>query len=184
MRPARISFALTIAALACAILAQSASASRPFDWAVLHKGEDPNRLRLVVRTTTGIEKPERIQLRFGGEELFGATYFSTSVTKDGEPFELIDDTRLKVDFDHERGNRDIVRWSSGCNFFGTGFVIHDERLITENNSGSTEVGCRERAYRQDQFFARFFERNPALVTSGNGVQLSNDRVVIELQRKR
>lgn len=57
-------------------------------------------------------------------------------------------------------------------------------MITENNSGSTEIGCRERAYRQDRFFAKFFERNPALVTSGNGLELSNDRVVIELQRKR
>jgi len=274
---ARITFGLIVAALLCAIPTSGASASRPFDYAVLHKPtQDDQRLRLVVKTVTGIEKPDALTLRASGvhahakeikgsvgrwavnmgtdegkalisavkegfdlgrfsklhavgyydwtcatkfrvlfkiegfnqrddwaqfrratddcdrarstaasgeQGLFGPAYFSTSVTKDGESLELVDDKRLKVDFDHERSDVDVVRWSSGCNFFGTKFVIENERLITKNNSPSTQIGCAREARRQDRFFYRFFEHNPALVTSGNGLQLSNDRVVIELQRK-
>lgn len=53
--------------LAGAAFAQPASASRPFDYAALHKSPDTGRIRLVVKTVTGIEKPDRLRLRASGQ---------------------------------------------------------------------------------------------------------------------
>ena len=48
-------------------LAPPAEASRPFDYATLHKpAQDDQRLRLVVKTVTGIEKPDALTLRASG----------------------------------------------------------------------------------------------------------------------
>ena len=75
-----------------------------------------------------------------GGELFKEAYLSTSVKKDGKPYELYKDTRLKVDFDHENGNRDVVGWRAGCNFFGTDIEIELDRIITGDVFG-TAMGC-------------------------------------------
>ena len=116
-----------------------------------------------------------------GGELFGRAYVSTSVKKDGKRYELYKDTRLRVD--HESGNRDVVRWRAGCNFFGAEFEAEDNRIIT-GDAESSEMACSpERRERQDRFFLRFFKADPAYVTSGNGLQLRTEAVVIDLLRR-
>ncbi|MEJ7875620.1 MAG: hypothetical protein WKF62_03095 [Solirubrobacterales bacterium] len=217
--------------LICLAIAQPASASRPFDWAVLHKGTDPNRLRLVVRTTTGIEKPRRLQLRFHGEGiaarelkgsvgrwavgektarersfavaiaehmdlfgqarihaigryggpcdgtfrvlfkleelnvrddeaqfrkatscerrraqtergalgLFGPAYRSTAVTKDGEPRELVDGTRLRAKFTHD-DDGDALAWRAGCNYFGSRIEVTNNQIDVRRGS-NTEIAA-------------------------------------------
>ena len=118
-----------------------------------------------------------------GGELFKQAYLSTSVKKDGKPYDLYKDTRLKVDFDHENDG-DIVRWDSGCNHFGAEVEVELDVIVTGAIDG-TAMGCSpvDRRNRQDRFFARFFKADPAYVTSGNGLQLSARGVVIELQQR-
>jgi hypothetical protein len=59
--------ALSISARIEAVaLAETAVASRSFDYAVLHRS-DPGTARLIVRTATGSDKPRRVLLRAEGE---------------------------------------------------------------------------------------------------------------------
>ena len=118
-----------------------------------------------------------------GGELFGRAYVSTSVKKDGKRYELYKDTRLRVDFDRESGDGDVMRWRAGCNFFGAEFVAEDHRIVT-GAVDSTEMACSpERRERQDRFFLRFFRADPAYVASGNELQLRTEDVVIDLRRR-
>lgn len=113
------------------------------------------------------------------EALFGSRYHSVSVTKDGQTRELVEGTKLRVKFFHD-GERDGVRWHSGCNYFGARIEVTSKRIKTDDIIG-TEIGCEEQ--RQDAFFARFFSQDPRYVASGRRLTLSTDRVVVELRRR-
>ncbi|MDQ3759483.1 MAG: META domain-containing protein, partial [Actinomycetota bacterium] len=115
----------------------------------------------------------------GGDEskLFGPAYFATSITKDGEARELVEDTRLRVKFNRDE-ERDAVTWSAGCNYFGARIVLADAHIDTRQISG-TQIGCRRALARQDDWIARFFASDPAYSTEGRRLTLSNERIVIE-----
>lgn len=118
-----------------------------------------------------------------GGSLFGRAFVSTSIEKEGKPYPLWHDKELRVDFDHESGDRDVVRWRASCNFYGAEFEVEDERIVTGPITGTT-MGCSPaRREREDRFFARFFEADPAVVVSHNRLELSARDVVIKLKQR-
>ncbi len=115
------------------------------------------------------------------EALFGPRYHSVSITKDGQPRDLVKGTKLRVKFFHA-DDHDGVRWHSGCNYFGARIKVTNRRIETGDIAG-TEIGCAPEEQRQDDFFARFFKRDPAWSAKGRHLTLSTERVVIELRRR-
>jgi hypothetical protein len=118
-----------------------------------------------------------------GGSLFGRAYLSTSIEKEGKPYPLWHDRELRVDFDHEGENRDVVRWRASCNFYGAEFEVEDDRIVTGQVSSSA-MGCSpERREREDRFFARFFKADPTFVVSQKRLKLNARDVVIKLKQR-
>jgi len=116
-----------------------------------------------------------------GTALFGAKYFSTFVTENGEPRKLVGDKPLQVRFVHNETN-DAVRWSSGCNFYGARVEVTDKRIITGRVLG-TAIGCSPAAKEQDEFFVELFRDDPAYVAQGKRLELSTNRTTVKLRRR-
>ena len=114
-------------------------------------------------------------------KLFGPAYFATSITKEGEARELVEDTRLRVKFKRDE-ERDAVTWSAGCNYFGARIVLGDAHIDTRQIIG-TQIGCRRALARQDDWIAKFFRSDPGWTAEGRRLTLSTERVEIELRRK-
>ena len=115
-----------------------------------------------------------------GSALFGPAYDSTAVTKNGEPHELVEGTRIRVKFVHE--DHDVVRWRSGCNQFGAGVEVTPKRLEV-GQIGGTEVGCAKRLHRQDEWIARVFGSDPKWIRQGRRLKLRAGDDAITLRRR-
>ncbi|HYH60435.1 MAG TPA: META domain-containing protein [Solirubrobacterales bacterium] len=119
------------------------------------------------------------------DALFGAPkakrYHSVSVTKDGNPQELVKGTKLRIGFSRKQG--DHAYWYSGCNSFQAEIEV-DDSVITIDEVDQTLRGCKGALSGQDAFFAEFFESDPSWRASGRNLTLSNERVTIELRRRR
>ena len=119
------------------------------------------------------------------EALFGKKYHSDSVTKDGEPRPLVKGTRLWVRFNRTE-DRTSVGWRAGCNYWGARLEVLDDLLDVKGRSlVSTDMGCPSQAHqRQDEFFARFFRKDPSWDATGDDLTLATERVTIELSRNK
>ena len=126
----------------------------------------------------GVTEAER-----SGGELVGNRFVSKSVVRNGEPFELVEGTRIRVRFASEgRDESNGVGWRAGCNHFGAPVEIRRRRLVTGEILG-TEMGCRGALHRQDGWLARFFRRDPRWVLRGRRLKLRAGDDVIRLRRR-
>ena len=118
------------------------------------------------------------------EALFGKKYHSASVTKDGEPKPLVKGTHLWVQF-HHNDDHDGVAWRAGCNYYGARMTIAEDVIdVKRKTIISTDMACIGDHYRrQDDFFARFFAKDPAWSAEGSDLTLSTERITIELHRR-
>ncbi len=116
-----------------------------------------------------------------GDELVGKRYDSISVVRNGEPHELVKETRIRVRFERRDGY-DVVGWRAGCNRFGAPVKIRPRRLLTGQITG-TEVACSDALLRQDRWLARFFGRDPRWTLRGRRLGLRSGDDVIRLRRR-
>jgi len=116
-----------------------------------------------------------------GDELVGKRYDSISVIRNGEPHELVEETRIRVRFERRDGY-DVVGWHAGCNRFGAPVKIRPRRLLTGPIAG-TEVACSDALLRQDRWLARFFRRDPRWTFRGRRLGLRSGDDVIRLRRR-
>lgn len=113
-----------------------------------------------------------------GGALFGKDYRSKSIVKNGERYELVDAKRMNVSF-FRGGRSDGIGWYAGCNHFWTDVRIRERRLIVRS-PGQTLIGCAHDQVRQDEWFARFFKRDPLWRRDGRDLNLisrSRDDVI-------
>jgi heat shock protein HslJ len=116
-----------------------------------------------------------------GDELVGKRYDSISVVRNGEPHELVKETRIRVRFEG-RDDYDVVGWRAGCNRFGAPVKIRPRRLLTGQITG-TEVGCSDALLRQDRWLVRFFGRDPGWAVRARRLKLRSGDDVIRLRRR-
>ena len=125
--------------------------------------------------------PSLSTARGNAKDLFGPAFVSTSVTKNGASHDLVQGSHLRVKFVRERG-KEIVRWNSGCNYFGSKVEISKTHIDTKR-SPSTDIGCTGPQGRQDRWIARFFLADPAWSLSGDQLTLSADDDEFTLERR-
>jgi META domain-containing protein len=116
-----------------------------------------------------------------GADALGNRYASISVTRDGEPHELVEGTRIRVRFE-ERAGYDAVSWRAGCDRFGARVEISPWRLITGQIS-STKMKCRNPLLRQDEWLMRFLARDPRWTIGEAKLRLRSGDDVIRLRRR-
>jgi len=121
------------------------------------------------------------EARGSGDELVGKRYDSISVVRNGEPHELVKETRIRVRFERRDGY-DEVRWQAGCNHFGAPVKIRPRRLLTGRIAG-TEVACSDALLRQDRWLTGFFRRDPRLTLRERRLRIRLGDDVIRLRRR-
>jgi heat shock protein HslJ len=91
----------------------------------------------------------------GGDEPWGRTFLSTSVTENGQPKPLVEGTRISLRFSdgHELGAQ------AGCNSMGGRASFEAGRLVV-GDLATTEMGCDPARHAQDEWLARFLTSRP------------------------
>lgn len=112
----------------------------------------------------------------GGEgELTGRTFLSESITESGQDRELVEGTRISLDFTADAQ----VAANAGCNHLFGEVTITSERLEV-GQLGSTEMGCDPQRQAQDEWFLEFLQSSPAWLLDGDRLTLSAGETEIVL----
>ena len=116
------------------------------------------------------------------QDLWGSSFESVSVTRDGEASSLPGAAPLSLRFER-RTNEDVLMWG-GCRFWGAGVRVGSGRLnvVAEDfyELDASEQGCTEAT--DDRWLAEFFLEDPTWSLEGARLTLSSGDTVIELQR--
>jgi heat shock protein HslJ len=112
-----------------------------------------------------------------GGEPWGRTFLSTSVTENGQPKQLVEGTRITLNFVAE-GHR--LGAQAGCNHMGGPASFEGGRLVV-GDLATTEMGCDPPRHAQDEWLARFLTSRPQWSRSGSTLTLDNGttRIVLE-----
>ncbi len=120
----------------------------------------------------------------------GKTYLSTAVTEDGNPKQLVANTRLRLEFAevpnlNDEGPReyDVLRVHAGCNRLGAavaaGELLADGRLSIDG-FGSTAKGCKPPLRAQDEWLTTFLVGKPSWHLDGDHLTLTSAGTTITL----
>ncbi len=112
----------------------------------------------------------------GGDEPWGRTFLSTSVTENGEPRPLVAGTRITLNF-VEDGHR--LGAQAGCNQMGGQASFSGGRLVV-GDLATTEMGCDPPRHAQDEWLARFLTSRPTWSHAASTLTLDNGTTRIEL----
>jgi heat shock protein HslJ len=115
--------------------------------------------------------------RGGGDvagALAGRTFLSETITEGGAPVDLVEGTRIRLEFTDGR----LVA-HAGCNTLFTDLSTDGGVLDTTGVAG-TELGCDRALHDQDEWLARFLESRPAWALDGDRLTLTGDTVEIVL----
>ena len=108
------------------------------------------------------------------DPLGGRDFLSTSVTADGEPFALVDGTRVRLSFADGR-----LTASAGCNTIGYTYQLDGDTLVVEGGA-MTEMGCDPALHDQDEWLSEFLASRPTVAANGNDLVLTSDGTVMDL----
>ncbi len=120
----------------------------------------------------------------------GKTYLSTAVTEDGNPRQLVANTRIRLEFAevpnrNDEGPRvyDVLRAYAGCNRLGAavaaGELLADGRFWIDG-VGSTARGCEPPLLAQDEWLTRFLVSKPSWQLNGDQLALTSVGTTITL----
>ncbi len=108
------------------------------------------------------------------DPLDGRDFLSTSVTTDGEPFALVDGTRVRLSFADGR-----LTASAGCNTIGYTYQLDGDTLVVEGGA-MTEMGCDPALHDQDEWLSEFLGSRPTVAANGNDLVLTSGGTVMDL----
>ncbi len=109
------------------------------------------------------------------DPLTGRTFLSQSVEVDGEPYPLVDGTRIMIRFS-EDGQ---LTANAGCNTLGA-TVATDGGRLTVSGVGGTEMGCDPALHTQDTWLATFLSEGPQWSYADGRLTLTRDTTTIVL----
>lgn len=118
--------------------------------------------------------------RTSGElELTGRTFLSESVTEHGQARELVESTRISLDFTTDGQ----ISANAGCNHLFGEVSIDDDRLEV-GLMGGTEMGCDPALHAQDEWLMAFLQNSPAWSLDGDRLTLTTaDTEMVLLNRE-
>lgn len=108
------------------------------------------------------------------DRLDGREFWSTAVTTDGDPVELVDGTRIAVRF-----TTDSVSASAGCNSMGATATFDGQVLVT-GAIAMTEIGCDPARHDQDEMVASLLASRPTVELDGDRLALVGTDLRVEL----
>jgi heat shock protein HslJ len=91
------------------------------------------------------------------------------------PFALVPNTRIRLTFGAD-GN---LSANAGCNIMGGTYVLDGNRIVW-TGGGTTEMGCDDQRFAQDDWLAAFLGSGPTFVLNGNDLTLTSGDTVITL----
>jgi heat shock protein HslJ len=106
--------------------------------------------------------------------LAGRQFLSTGVTKDGAPFALAGNSRIRLTF----GDGQLSA-NAGCNTIG-GNVTIDGNVLRFSGASMTEMGCQPALMAQDDWLVAFLGSGPVFVLNGNDLTLTSGTTVVTL----
>ncbi len=121
------------------------------------------------------------QPELSAADLLGHSFASMEVTEGGESRPLVGDTFIVVVFARE--DEDVVRFRAGCNTFGAGVEITDDRLLVGRIVG-TEMRCPADLARQEKWVSDFFGSDPNTELSRDVLTLTSGETVVEMEEGR
>jgi heat shock protein HslJ len=118
--------------------------------------------------------------RTGGEgELTGRTFLSESITEGGQDRELVEGTRISLDFTTDGQ----VSANAGCNHLFGDVTVTSERLEV-GLMGGTEMGCDPQRHAQDEWLMDFLESSPTWLLDAERLTLTaGDTEIVLLDRE-
>ena len=133
-------------------------------------------LSLVPLTTACDDSDETISSTDLGST--DREFWSTAVTQDGSPRELIEGTRITLRF--RNGN---LSASAGCNFIRGPFELDGDTLVAAELV-MTEIGCNPELHAQDDLLAALLTDAPTVALDGNRLTLITTDLYIEFLDRR
>jgi heat shock protein HslJ len=121
---------------------------------------------------------EEVAAPGGGDPLAGRTFLSETVTREGTAIELVDGTRISIEF----SDGELVA-RAGCNTLLTDVRIGAGRLET-GLVGGTELGCDPARHEQDQWLSEFLASSPAWALDGDRLTLTASTAELVLLDRR
>ncbi|WP_166380217.1 META domain-containing protein [Catellatospora methionotrophica] len=112
-----------------------------------------------------------------GAVLAGRTFLSTAVVRDGKPFALVKDTRIRLTLD-DRGH---VGATAGCNSMGGDADLTGGRLRMTGDVSMTDMGCDPARHAQDELVSGFLQAGPTWELTGDVLKLRTDTMEVTLQ---
>ncbi len=109
-----------------------------------------------------------------GEQVWGRTFLSTSVTERGQARPLIDGTRIRLTLDDRE-----FKAEAGCNHLGGRARFEDGHLVVSDLE-STAMGCDTARHDQDGWLAGFLSGRPAWRLDGDNLILRMENTEIVL----
>lgn len=101
-------------------------------------------------------------------------FVSTRVTEDGAPRELVEGTRLRLEF--YEGSR--VTASAGCNLLDGRYEILAGTFVL-GDASMTLIGCDPALHEQDEWYFGFLQSNPTIVVEGDSLVLEEGDTRLE-----
>jgi heat shock protein HslJ len=105
----------------------------------------------------------------------GRTFLSESIIEGGAPRELVDGTRIRLEFTDD--GRIVA--NAGCNTLFSDVSIGD-RTLDVGLVGGTEMGCDEDLHDQDTWLAAFLESDPEWALDGDRLTLTSGTIEMVL----
>ena len=133
-------------------------------------------LSLVPLTTACDDSDETISSTDLGST--DREFWSTAVTQDGSPRELIEGTHITLRF--RNGN---LSASAGCNFIRGPFELDGDTLVAAELV-MTEIGCNPELHAQDDLLAALLTDAPTVALDGNRLTLITTDLYIEFLDRR
>lgn len=120
----------------------------------------------------------------------GKTYLSTAVTEDGNPKQLVSETRVRLGFEevpnpNQEGPRvyDVLRAYAGCNWIGAsaaaGELLAGGKLRIDGFE-LTQIGCEPPLLAQDDWLCEFLMRQPNWHLDGDHLTLTSAGTTVTL----
>lgn len=104
-------------------------------------------------------------------------YLSVSVTEDGRPRQLVDDTRISL-----RLGPDTVGASLGCNSMGGDHRLDGDTLVVDELA-MTEMGCPPDLMEQDRWFAELLRSRPTLTIEDDTLVLASSNTAVTFRER-
>lgn len=102
-----------------------------------------------------------------GDGLSGRAFWSEQVTEDGSDRELVEGTRVSLEFTDD--GRLVA--SAGCNILSTDVTV-GEGTLEVTGVGGTEMGCDPELQAQDEWLAAFLSTPPTWALDGDRLTLT------------